>query len=311
MRALELKEIIDFQFSICKDMIEDNGEDSFFHDVNNNYAIVSAFDGCGGLGSKEYSNFSNKTGAYVASRVASGATAEWFLNLNNNALNPNDYKKALDSGFSVADAYADKGGIVFKGSMQKAFPTTVSTIVTSAKERMLTLNFLWAGDSRGYILDADGLHQITDDDINGEDAMSNLSNDGVLTNVASFDNPYEIHSRRVVLKKPSVVFSATDGCFGYLSTPMEFEYLLLETLLMSDSPLGWQQKLYDAIGMYAGDDYTLSLQSVGYNGFETLKRHLYNRYEYLKSVYINGIETKTYEEKLGLWNHYRLGYEYN
>ena len=78
------------------------------------------------------------------------------------------------------------------------------------------MDFYWCGDSRGYILDGNGLHQVTVDDVTVTDAMMNLREDAPMTNVASASRPYEIHRKQVQLSEPAVVFAATDGCFGYL-----------------------------------------------------------------------------------------------
>ena len=171
----------------------------------------------------------------------------------------------------------------------------LSLSVAFLKNNVINVNFLWAGDSRGYVLDEDGLHQITTDDIDGEDAMSNLSNDGVLKNVASLANDYEIHTRHIILKKPSVVFCATDGCFGYLSTPMEFEDMLLETLLLSESPNQWKQMLYDKIGLYAGDDYTMSLLAVGFNDFANFERSFKAKFGVSPREYRKSYQTEIFK----------------
>ena len=78
--------------------------------------------------------------------------------------------------------------------------------------------------------------QVTKDDIDDSvDALDNISNDGVLTNVVSADGNYILHSKQIKIKDKIIIFNATDGCFGYLKTPMEFEYLILQTLLSSDN----------------------------------------------------------------------------
>ena len=65
MRNENLYSLIDFQFAFSEEMIEANGEDSFYADINENYSVLSVFDGCGGLGSKEYDNFNGKTGQTI------------------------------------------------------------------------------------------------------------------------------------------------------------------------------------------------------------------------------------------------------
>ena len=308
MRNENLYSLIDFQFAFSEEMIEANGEDSFYADINENYSVLSVFDGCGGLGSKEYDNFNGKTGAYMASRVVSGATKKWFseLPIENEV---EVYKQYIDKSFGVANEYADKDTIVIKGSMQKPFPTTIALALNKVTKKGFEIDFIWAGDSRGYILDEDGLHQITLDDINGEDAMSNLSNDGVLTNVAHLAGEYVLHKKKIMLKKPSVVFCATDGCFGYLSTPMEFENLLLETMNNSNSPDEWKQSLKELLRNYACDDYTMSLLAVGYNDFDKMKKSFVKRFQELQQNYIINLSEKAYEEKVELWNKYKNSYE--
>ena len=58
----------------------------------------------------------------------------------------------------------------------------------SADERSRACSFIWAGDSRGYTLDAEGLHQYTRDDARGNpDAYEGLLLDRPLTNFVSAD----------------------------------------------------------------------------------------------------------------------------
>lgn len=308
MKSENLYDLIDFQFAFSEEMIEDNGEDSYYSALNNNYSVLAVFDGCGGLGSKEYDNFNGKTGAYMASRIVSGATKKWFslLPVNNEV---NVYKQLIDKSFKIAAGYADKDSVIIKGSMQKPFPTTIALALNRIVDREIETEFIWAGDSRGYILDENGLHQITQDDINGEDAMSNLSDDGVLTNVVSLTGEYKLHNRKLVLKKPSVIFCATDGCFGYLSTPMEFENLLLETMNKSNSPDEWKNQLTESIRSYACDDYTMSLSAIGYKDFFKMKKLFVKRFHELQKEYIISLSEKSYEEKVELWNKYKDFYE--
>ena len=308
MKSENLYNLIDFQFAFSEEMIEANGEDSFYSDMNEKHSILAVFDGCGGLGSKEYDNFNGKTGAYMASRIVSGATKKWFSILpTENEIDV--YKQLIDKSFKIADEYADKDTIIIKGSMQKPFPTTIALALNKITNKGIETDFVWAGDSRGYILDEDGLHQITLDDINGEDAMSNLSNDGVLTNVAHLTGEYKLHSRKIILRKPSVIFCATDGCFGYLSTPMEFENLLLETMNSTNSPDEWKKLLIETLRNYACDDYTMSLLAVGYNDFAKMKKFFAKRFHELQQNYILNLSEKTHEDKVELWNKYKSSYE--
>lgn len=71
--------VIDFGIEVFKEKIPGNGEDSFLYMFTPNSGIVGVFDGCGGSGAKKYEKYQGKTGAYMASRVVSGATRDWFI----------------------------------------------------------------------------------------------------------------------------------------------------------------------------------------------------------------------------------------
>ena len=55
-----------------------------------------------------------------------------------------------------------------------------------------------------------------------------------MSNALSADTIH-INYRRVELQSPFLVVCATDGCFGYIRTPMHFEYLVLSHLLEARS----------------------------------------------------------------------------
>ena len=223
-------------FCVGGEMLFKNGEDSFYYAATNKESIVSVFDGCGGIGSRRYNNYSGKTGAYIASRAVCGGVKQWFESENKSTDTMYEYiKRTLE----ICDKFADEKGRI-KGSLGgKTFPTTAAVIYTQGN----TATCFWAGDSRCYMLDSDGLHQLSDDDISGEDALSNISGDGVLTNVICSSNQFTLHSKKVKINRPCALFTATDGCFGYISTPMDFEYLLTDTLISSNSLVAWKRML--------------------------------------------------------------------
>ena len=66
---------------------------------------------------------------------------------------------------------------------------------------------------------------------------------------------------------------------------MEFEKLLLSTLLSSESIVQWQNALDEQFRNIAGDDYTMSLMSVGYGSFRKLKESCEKRYRYMERAY--------------------------
>ena len=284
-------------FCIAKEMIPDHGEDSFYYDSEENEFVVAALDGCGGSGSKKYENFSGKTGAYVASRAVCGGVKSWFCESREDSELINFIVKSLD----VCKGYADKAGRIM-GSLGKAFPTTAAIIKGTMTKSGLKAKCFWAGDSRCYMLDVKGLHQLTKDDLDGQDAMSNLLNDGVMTNVISASAPFEIHSKEFTFDYPCIVFAATDGCFGYLNSPMEFEHLLLVSLVNAKNPYEWHKNLYDRMNEVAGDDFTLCVAVCGFKDFESLKNYYSKRIGKLAQMLNSG------EDPVELWKSYKKSY---
>lgn len=282
-------------FCVERAMRPENGEDSYYYAVSGNRSIVAAFDGCGGIGSRHYKNYSDKTGAYVASRAVCGGIKAWFENESADiATVENSVKRVLN----ICNKFADKSGRLV-GSLGKSFPTTAAII--SVKNNIATC--IWAGDSRCYMLDCDGLHQLSEDDVSGEDALSNIANDGVLTNVICASAGFVLHTKSIVIDKPCMLFVASDGCFGYLNSPMEFEYLITSTLLNSVNIEQWKQMLAQNFNSYTGDDYTLCAALYGFGSFQNIQQYFSQRNFYVNAQYITS--QASLEEK---WEHYKKAY---
>lgn len=269
-------------FSVAEEMIENNGEDCFYYDVLGDDFIIAAFDGCGGSGAKKYANYSGKSGAYIASRAVCGGVATWFYRSNEESELINYIRDAL----SVCQKYADKTGRIV-GSLGKAFPTTSAIITGQIDENKVNVNCYWAGDSRCYMLDAKGLHQLTADDLDGQDAMSNLTNDGVMTNAINASTSFEVHNKKISFNSPCILLTATDGCFGYLNSPMMFEHLLIDSLVKSKNVTEWKTALNERMRKVTGDDYTLCVAVYGFNDFENVKKSFVQRNKHITERYMN------------------------
>lgn len=302
---------LDFGIEVFKEKVPGKGEDSYLYSFNPNAGIVGVFDGCGGSGAKKYEKLKGKTGAYLASRVVCGATRDWFRETMATGVTnaePHILKTKIKTYLELCK---NVGGSVtsLKGSMAKEFPTTAAIILASVKEKNLQATCIWAGDSRCYMLDESGLMQLTEDDLDGLDAMDNLTADGILTNVITTSKDFTLHQKTIAITKPGILFTATDGCFGYLSTPMEFEFILLSSLLSSDSVAAFEKKLSMVIQKITGDDYSLCGMGIGFGSLSNMKKQLEERYGFLVNKYIANLKEKTQEEKCDLWKEYKLSYE--
>ena len=304
---------LDCLFHACKEKIEDNGEDSFCYCVHEDSLMLGVFDGCGGSGAKRYTNYSNKTGAYIGARAAAGALQTWFESSSMDASAQNNADEIHQSIQNTLCFCKEKSGsqgeTKLRGSIAKEFPTTAAVAYCVPESDAIRIDCYWAGDSRVYILDEDGLAQITRDDLDGLDAFENISGDGVLTNVCSATRPFVIHGVRLTMRKPFLIFAASDGCFGYIPTPMEFEAYVLNLLLQSKSMTEFEKNIYAGLAKIAGDDYSLVGAAFGFGTYLNLQASMRGRFRQVMQQYIHYLQDATSEEMRKLWERYRSDYE--
>ena len=327
-KTKDMISLVDYCISFTVEKKKDNGEDSEKHSINRSAALFGVFDGCGGAGSQSCPKFLGKTEAYIASRVVADAFQDWFEQSDANLGWEDKQLKELVLSYlrESSDLVGEKSMLV--GGIKKKFPTTAAAGICYPGEKTIEVNLYWTGDSRVYLLNSQGLAQLTEDDLGGIDAMENLTDDGVLTNMINLSKDFSIHSGHISMDRPGIIFAATDGCFGYFSTPMEFKYMLLETLLGSDCissdhsgadeswldlfadriQTGWQERLCEVIGEIAGDDFSLSGYSIGFGGFSEMKKAFIPRANAVYSQFISGLSEKSYEEKYALWQKYKGNY---
>lgn len=302
-------------FVFEKAAVVGSGEDSFcVSHLNNGLVALGVFDGCGGIGGRRYPAVNNRKGSYIGSRV----TAHVF----NDCINKDDFELDISISTQLENAIfktlnavnskiSDNNSVVIGGNLSKSLPTTVSIILAHENENdSLKCEYLWAGDSRGYFLDSDGLCQLTIDDIdkNAEDAFVNLREDGILTNVANGDKPFKIHQGSITFYSPTMLISATDGCFAYFLTPMDFEFVILDTLIKSHSPEEWKELLCAKINEVTGDDYTLAIACFNFKDFNELQRYYNHRRNFVYENFVKKQVSLDEPELFKLWEEYRPSY---
>lgn len=243
--------------------IEGAGEDSdpfILVAKNKSCAVLGAFDGMGGAGSavRTLPDGTTHTDAYLASRFVKDTVVK-YLGQGGHFGNPIDEIELAEYIKSNLDSYKEKLGIVapkLKSSMSKILPTTMAMLSWKAFPKGIEISSYWAGDSRNYIMTADGLMQATCDHVRGGgDAMYNLHNDPPMTNAICQSSSFYISKLRLFSDSPAIMISCTDGCFGYVQSPMHFEKLLLDTLFISDDVVEWVKSINDVLRPISGDDY--------------------------------------------------------
>ena len=288
------------------EMIAGKCEDSYLYLANEEMIVLGVFDGCGGSGARKYPVFGNHTGAYLGARIVCGVVHDWFDRYAAEIPEEKWLEYLKVEITRNLKRYAEKGGkSLIKGSMISSFPTTATFTVCRYIENKLCVEYIWAGDSRGYLLNKKGLFQITEDDVDGEDAMSNLTNDGVLTNMISASSNFVLHNRRLEPEMPCVVVNATDGCFNYLRSPMHFEYLLLDSLLSADNIAQWEKNLEQNMRAVSGDDHDLTMALFGYEEFGNIHEEYKSRLAYIEETYILPWDKAEPEEQQQLWLRYQ------
>ena len=287
----------------CREQLAGKGEDCDLAVIGQDTVLMGVFDGCGGSGAKVYPLLGGQTGAWVASRAAAYATRLWHVEHPKHSEGSCLYEYV--KGILDRCRECSHSSQTLLGSLSREFPTTMAVFV---KDRAsTTVDFFWCGDSRCFVMDEDGLHQVTVDDVTVTDAMRNLREDSPMTNVICTSQPFQIHEKKLKVKTPSVLLAATDGCFGYYPSPMAFELNLLETLDQAKNVGEWAKLLESTIGMVSGDDYTMVLSLQGGKSFQKLKRTFHGRLAELKEQYPQ--ENVSEDELFQQWEHYRKSYE--
>ncbi|MDR0569054.1 MAG: hypothetical protein LBG87_07615, partial [Spirochaetaceae bacterium] len=182
------------------------GEDSepIAEELGDKRYLLGVFDGLGGAGAKQWSvspnifpaddplsDFNGKTvtGAKLAANIIREEVLRFFKEKERKEKKKGKDEKKLSEELTESMTLVLKNLLKklegnnpasrLKSGMLKSFPTTMAVCYIAENRG----DFIWAGDSRGYILDADGLHQYTKDDLKSEgDALDNLNEDSPMSN---------------------------------------------------------------------------------------------------------------------------------
>ncbi|MDR1867170.1 MAG: hypothetical protein LBQ77_02750 [Treponema sp.] len=334
--------------SIYTEIIPGHGEDaSPLCEQLDRGVLLGVFDGLGGAGSRKYTvNNTTKSGAYYASHLVHDAVNTFFKqphhiqSVDKHSINRSvrnelvpKLKKLIVSTLKEWLKKNEQGLPNLKSSLIKRLPTTAAVVYLFSgqavdfnhlsSEEVMDLSpgldlhslFLWSGDSRGYMLDpVNGLMQCTHDDLrSGGDAWENLWDDSPMSNYINADSDFSLNFYIKPMYNKSILFSATDGCFGYLKSPMHFEYLLLSTMNNAASMTLWESLLTTEIKSATSDDATLSLAAIGWNDFAELKKDFKERLKYISQEYIKPCEQLLQNQEKNsikdLWKQYKSGYE--
>lgn len=302
-------DVLSTHILICNEKILEKGEDSGLEIYTSEAGIMGVFDGCGGMGSRTCTGISNKTEAYLASRAVCNAVKMWFYANSEYGYtwDINHLKDLIISNLSICQNQSGNQEMKLKGSLIRLFPSTIALAAFRIVNGELFSEHIWAGDSRTYCIDHLGLGQISIDDIKGEDAMSNLTKDSALTNVLSADKNFILHRIQFKITGPCIILAATDGCFGYVSSPMEFELMILSTLIHAVNVDEWQGSLNDEIMNRSGDDQTITVAAFGFDEFSDMKAYYLSRYHTVLEM-VREFDSSDSDNRQNIWRNYKTNY---
>ncbi|MET9829665.1 serine/threonine protein phosphatase [Streptomyces sp. NPDC006385] len=244
--------------------------------------LLAVFDGSGGSGAAaawRAPDGATHTGAWVGARIARLAAECWFQGVvdSEEPDTPERLKHCLRAALDAAPRTARSK---VTGSMRRLLPTTMAAVRYRLGDEGVRWQALWAGDSRSYaMLPGSGLHALTRDDTHEDDALAQLRQDPPMTNVICADRDFHLSAQHGEFREPCVLLSATDGFFGYVHTPAQFECLLLETLGRSRSVGEWAELMRRAIQPITADDASLSLVALRFDDFTHLRAAFAERYD--------------------------------
>lgn len=183
-------------------------------------------------------------------------------------------------------------------------PTTIVGCAFEEKKDIVNTLFFWAGDSRGYILDDQGLAPATDDD--------QEHSGGSLNNFIQILRPFHINCKFRQFNKPVIVMVMSDGVFdkkqyGRAETkekcliPMEFEIEVLSLFINSSSMDNFRKnaEIFYAESIRGDDSATIALAAFGFKDYTAIQDLCKKRLHYLKSImslFLEGFDLGEYEK---------------
>jgi hypothetical protein len=273
--------------------------------------VLSVSDGAGGAGRAMAGRTAtgvDRTQAWVAAHRVRALVEEWLVTGTSTELGQHIAARLVADGSSRSR---------IRGSMHRPYPTTLAALDFRLSGTEVRWDALWAGDSRCYVAEpGPGLQQLSRDDTESADALDLLVQDPPMTNLISADGTFTLNRCGGSAPLPCLLVCATDGVFGYVETPAQFECLLLECLVSAQDLRHWSALLAQRIESATGDDASLAVIALGCQGFADLRARFRERAESLRIQHADPMRRIPHGNRSALvaarersWHRYRHDYE--
>ena len=170
---------------------------------------------------------------------------------------------------------------------QKLLPTTLAFIrYKSDKSGRIIAEVVWAGDSRCYALNKDGLKLLSIDDEDKSGSITNLFHVGG-------KKPTVLNYKRIVLDNPCVLMAVSDGVFDPFEPHDNFgvETVLLDHISGSTSYEELMERLKEYYDKVHSDDATMAFSAVGFKDYADLQNAFAARGQYVSDMWRKFCET--------------------
>lgn len=261
--------------------------------------LLMVCDGLGGSGQNTYVvDGEKRTSAYLGSRRLSEACREFVSDhwdeLRGHWQEPEAFVGELKAHISASlDGYVQEKELknLVRGKSMQMLPSTLAAILYLPGEDGTEVLVLSAGDSRAFVLTPEeGLRQLSADDVFEDvDAFEKAA---TMTNNIRQDGAYHINFGYFRLPAQCILLVCSDGCFDYLSTPMELEFLLDYSVVKCGAVLDAEK---NCLGECFGDllvrkglkdDCTMAGAVVGYSDAKQMQRLFLERARYVQETYL-------------------------
>lgn len=264
--------------------------------VNDKSIIICDGVGAGGQ-NKHTINGEEHSSAYFASRLLSKTCSMFFEsnydriceNMNNAETIVAELKVEIKQAF---DSFVAENNLVkrFKGKDLLMLPSTMVAVIYKCYAEYVEALVINAGDSRAFVMDPQvGLQQISKDDVDGDvDAYEKST---ITTNKVNQERDFHLNYGHFILKTPCVLFASSDGCYDYIETPMEFEYVMEAQMVRNsnafvNNPTLFGEKLGEFIKTYTRLQDDCSLAGCAFDVDESVISFYKERAKCIEAKYV-------------------------